>query len=492
MSLSQTAMKAAGWVLVEKWSVRLLSLVVFAVLTRFVAVEDFGIISMATVCIAFLSVFVESGFAKVLVQRKSFNQLDASTAFWTSLFLAVVLYAGLFFTAPLLATLFGEPGLTDVLRVSGTMLIFTAFSSVPVAMLEREFKFKAIATRQVIGTVLGAASAIPLALTGFGVWALVAQTVVTAATSAVVLWVLSDWRPSFKYSYSALKSMTSFGFSVMMIDLLNAVQGNIDKLLIGAFFDPTTLGYYFVAQRALNIMSELVTTVLGRISLTAFSKVQDDLNRLNRGLRQVTFGSAIIAIPVFGIAALVSPQLVPFVFGADWAPAIWVFALLAPSAALMSVTYFDRSVLLAAGRPKSALGLSLGQNLVGIALVFAALPFGMYGVALSRSIRVLLFWPVRLLVLKKAVHTPIAPYLSQVWRSFAAFLPVAAIILGLQFTPWAAMDHSFLLFALPVSVAGGVLYAVLAWWFAGHENRAFIRQMTGNRIPVLRARKRKA
>lgn len=458
----------------------MLTLVVIAVLTRLLTPADFGLVAMATVVTAVLQVFVEAGFVTVLVQKKDLSPKDSSTAFWTSLALSVVLYAALFLSAPLLSDLFGEPELTDVLRVMGLGLPISSLAQVPAALLERSFGFRSLAVRQVIGAICGAAVAIPIAYSGGGVWALVAQGLVTNAASVVVLWTATAWRPRWEYSLTSLKSMWSMGVRIMGIGLLDALQQNIDKLIVGAFFSTQDLGYYYLAQRIGTILIELVTTVMSRVTLTTFSKVQDDLPRLNRIFLQMTFASAAIGVPIFGLVAVLAPQIVPFAFGAGWDKTVPIMWILAGGWAFGAVMYFDRSAFLAIGRANVALWVAVLQNIVGVLLVFAFVPFGIFGVAFSRWSRIVT-WPVRIWALNRLIGLPVWKYLGQVFRCVLAMIPVVVGIAFLQQSAWSDTAHSFWTFAVPLSIVGFFVYGLLLWAVAGRENRLVLRQIA---IPI--------
>lgn len=486
--LSGQAIRSIGWVVAERWSSRLVMLAVFAVLARLLGPEDFGLISIAMAFVAILQVFVDSSFSKALIQRKTLGEKDASTAFWTSLGLAVVLCVLLFVLAPLFGELFGQPRLAPILQALSFVLPITALAATPAALLEREFRFQALSIRQSVGTFVGAVVAIPAALVGLGVWALVLQMMATAVASLVALWASTDWRPKFEYSFDSLRRLWSVGLSVLGIELLDQVFGNIDKIVLGAFFGASELGYYFLAQRIGTILIELVTTVISRISLTTFSRVQDDLVRLNRIFRQLTFVAAAVAFPTFGLVAALAPQLIPFIFGPGWDAALPILWILAPGWALSAVMYFDRAVMISTGHEKSALGLALVQSAVGIGLTFALLPLGVVGVALSRWTRVVL-WPIRLALLHRYIALPVWRYILQVVRCGAAVLPPTLAILLLQVTPWATVPASIWLFAAPLAVIGLAIYAVLLWWFAGEENRTILRRVGSALVSRVRRKK---
>jgi O-antigen/teichoic acid export membrane protein len=476
------ATRSIGWIVLERWSSRLLTLVVIAVLTRLLSPADFGIVALATVVMAFLQVFVEAGFFTVLVQKKELGPKDSSTAFWTSLAITSLLYIGLFFTAPLFAALFGEPELTAVLRVMGIGLPISALSQVPVALLQRSFHFRVLAIRQVSAALCGAVAAVIVALNGGGVWALVAQSVVGSVASVFILWSTSTWRPRFEYSVSALKSMWTMGVRIIGIGLLDAVQQNIDKFLIGAFFSAQDLGYYYLAQRLGTILIELVTTVMSRVTLTTFSRVQDDLPRLSRIFMQMTFASAAIGVPLFGLVAALATQIIPFAFGPGWEPTVPLVWILACGWAFGAVMYFDRSAFLAIGRADVALRVAVVQNIVGVVLVFAFVPLGLYGVALSRWSRIAT-WPWRIVILHRLIGLPVWKYLGQVFRCIAAMLPIVGIIALLQTTAWASGDFSFWTFAVPLAIAGMLAYGLLLWLLAGEENRTVLTKIAS---PILK------
>lgn len=468
--------RSIGWVVLERWGSRLLQLCVFAVLARFVAPEMFGVIALATAVVAVLQVVVDSGFSKALIQLKDLEKKDAHTAFWTSLGLSAVLYGALYLSAPILAAWLGEEALIDVLRVLGLALPISALSQTPTALLERSLNFKVLSLRQLVAAFAGAFAALPLALLGFGVWALVAQTLVTATVACIVLWASTTWRPRLMYSMRSLRRLWPVGISIMGTELLDALQSNADKVVIGFFFSSEVLGYYYIAQRLGVILLELVTTVISRVSLSTFSRIQDDVPRLNRVFRQMTYAAGLVAVPVFGLVAAFSPQLIPLLFGPGWEPSLPILWGLAAGWALSSVMYFDRTILLATRHASSAFWLSALQNVVGLVLVFALIPLGIIGIVISRWARVIV-WPIRLWVLHRAVSLPVTQYVLQVARAFLAFLPSLALILLLQQTEWAQGDWAFWSFAVPVGMVSAVLYGVLAWWLAGEENRVVLRPL---------------
>jgi O-antigen/teichoic acid export membrane protein len=418
--IKRAAVRSVFWVSVDKWGTRLLSLAMFSMLGRLLGPADFGLVALAAVFTTILSVFVDSGFSQVLVQRATVSSVQISTAFWTSNALALLMYAALAAVAHPLSVLYGEPSLDGVLYVLGLQLPITALASTPGALLVREFAFKTLAIRQLSGVTVGLVAGGIAAYQGLGVWSLAIQTVGGSAVSCVVLWTASGWRPTFEYSVDVLKEMWEFGISVLGTEAMLLVNGQADKLLVGSLLGPTSLGYYYVGGRIVSLVSDSLTVVIARVSLTTFSRLQEDRPRMMRAFTTATFVSACVALPVFGVLAVVAPILVPLLFGAQWDSAVPIMQLLVPSAALVSILYFDKNVLLAQGFAKDTFWLTVWNVVLGLVLLLAAAPWGAVGIAASRSIRQFAFWPVRLILLRRRLGLRPAAYLRQFLQPLVA------------------------------------------------------------------------
>ncbi|MFB6489480.1 lipopolysaccharide biosynthesis protein [Xanthomonas perforans] len=403
MSLDGAAARGLGWAVVEKWSSRLVSLVVLFVLGRLLTPTEFGLIALATVFVTLLNVFVDQGFGRALVQRDALDDEHADTAFWVAVVSSLLLGAALVAIAPALAAMLQELELAPVIQVMSVGLVLYALSTVPQALLEREFGFKALARRRVIATTLGGIAAIIAAGAGFGVWSLVVQVLTTAAVGVVVLWTASAWRPHLRMSGKAIRDLWATGVSIVGIELVGFLNGQADKLLVGALLDAQALGYYFFAMRIISIIVELFSTVLSSISLTTFSRLQNDHAELRRWLYRLSSVSCLIAMPAFAVLAATSPQLVPMVFGEQWTVSGHVAQALCLLGAVNAIAVFDRSALIAVGRNRLAFLLTFGQAVVGCIFIVAGVWWGVIGVALAVSIRQVMWWPVRLAALKVSV-----------------------------------------------------------------------------------------
>ncbi|WP_221583745.1 lipopolysaccharide biosynthesis protein [Microbacterium sp. G2-8] len=474
--LRSHVLRGIGWTVIEKWGIRLVSLGVFVILLRQLDAEDFGVASLTTSVTMILFAFVDAGFSKALVQRKELGPDDATTAFWTSFGIAVVVYAILFFTSPLIASLTGMAELEAMLRVLGLSMFVIALSSVPSALLERDMNFRSLGLRSIFGTVVGAIVAVPMALFGAGAWALIAQTLATMVAGMIALWFSTDWRPRFRYSIPALRGMMSFGLSSLGLELVNRTQQNIDKILVNVLLGPAAGGVYYVAQRAVKLVLELLSSVIGRIGLTTFSKLQDDFERLSRAFLQLTFAAGAIAIPVLCVMAGLADIILPYIAGEGWGDAVVVMQILALSNSLFVICRFDKQALLGAGAPGRAFSLGLMESVVGIALLVIAAPFGLVAVACARVSRTLVTWPYRLYLLKRYAGVRVGEYIfNTVMLLLAVAAPLGLLALA-SLTPWRDTSPAMWTFAVPMAVVMVAAYYGVLWLICGRQNRKVIRR----------------
>jgi O-antigen/teichoic acid export membrane protein len=435
---------------------------VLVVLGRLLSPEDFGLVALATTVLALATVFVDSGFGRALIQRETITNKHRDTAFWTSIAIGVVLAAAIALAAGPIEELFGTPGLAPVAACLGITLMINALSVTQASLLEREFKFKSLAIRRLSATTIGGAAAIIAALSGLGVWSLVIQSVVSATAGAIALWAVSDWRPGVAVSVQAFRDLWRVGFSIVGIELVGYLNSQADRLLIGLYLSTEALGYYYMAMNIIAILIELFSSVFSNVSLAAFSRLQSDPSRLRTWFYKLTRVTATAAIPIFGLTAVLAPLAIPIVLGAQWTLAVPILQVLTLLGALNAILYFDRSVLIATGHARSAFYLTLGQTVFGVALVLIGVQWGVMGVAAAVVARQYLYWPVRMLLLKRQIGLKISRYLG----AWAVPFFVTAVGVGAAFAlnalwpaltelPWLKMAVDLVL--VTAIVAGGTL-----------------------------------
>jgi O-antigen/teichoic acid export membrane protein len=174
-SLRQQFIKGIIWSAIQNWGTQGISFLVFLLLARLLKPEAFGLVSLAEVFLAFVRIFLDQGFSAAIVQRKELEPEHLNTAFWINLGISLLLTLFGIAFADTVATFFKQPELIPIIRWMSLSFFLSAFSQIQSAILQRKFRFKALATRCLIGAFIGGIVGIAMAFFGYGVWSLVGQ-----------------------------------------------------------------------------------------------------------------------------------------------------------------------------------------------------------------------------------------------------------------------------------------------------------------------------
>ncbi|MGI4896021.1 MAG: lipopolysaccharide biosynthesis protein, partial [Janthinobacterium lividum] len=431
-AIGARAIRGAFWSVLEKWGSRFTQLIVFVLLSRLLDPTVFGVIAIASVVLDLVRILVDQGFSQAIIVEDNPGRSFVSTAFWVGLATSAILTVAMFLTAPLVAHFYDEPQLTDVLRWLSLGFVLQAASSVPQALLTREFRFRELAQRRLVSVFLGGVAGVVLAATGAGVWSLVVQTLVTTGSAVVILFAATRFRPGLTFDRAHWRRLVRFSGGVLGVDLMTWAVNNVDKLIVGAVLGTKALGYYYVAWRILMLITEVMTGVLTAVALPVFSRMRDDRDLTVRALFRATKLSVSLAAPIFVAVLVLAPDLVPVVFGAQWRDAVPLAQVLSLVGLVYSVTFFDRSVLYAAGRPGLELVVA-GVTAAATALAaFLGSQQSLMLVCVLLAVRSYGLWPLRLTFLHKVTGLSVAHYLLQWVRPVLATLPAAAVGLLLR------------------------------------------------------------
>lgn len=350
-------------------------------LVRLLAPHDFGLAGIALLFSSLVLAFSDLGLGDGLVQRREITESDRSTMFWTSALVGVLLTgAGIALASPL-AAFFHAPRVQPLFMVVSISFFLTAVQTTPAALFQRAMDFRAITVRRIISTVGGAAAGIAVAVVGGGAWALVVQSVTVCALSAVLIWALSPWRPTFTYSLRSLRRLGGFGVTILGSRILDYVQGNADNALVGRYLGASALGLYGVAYSVILLPTQRLFLPLQDTFFPAFSRIQDDRGRMAElWLRLSRVVCAVVAPAMLGLCA-VAPDFVTVVLGHRWAGAAPVLQILSIVTLMQGFTAVAKRTLTALGRAGLVLRNSALRTVLAVAAFAVGLHWGIVGVA---------------------------------------------------------------------------------------------------------------
>ena len=387
--LKNRTVTGAGWLALAQGGSQVLKFLVAAILARILAPQEFGLIGMVLIFSGFAGQFNDMGFAAALIQKQEVNDRQFSSVFWLNLIVAILMMLLLILVAPLLAKFFNQPELTSLARLISISFLIGSLVIVMRAKLTKAMDFRALSIIEIISAAISGILGISLALLGFGVYALVAQILGMVTCLSVLIWLYSDWRPMWVFSWSAIRELLRFSMGVVGGNSLNYWIRNADNLLIGKFLGSTDLGLYSRAYMVMLLPLSQVTSVLSRIMFPALALIQGDKARSRQIYLRSISVIALLTFPAMSGLLVVADDFVLVIFGSKWLEMIPVLRVLCIVGMVQSINSTVGWIYNSQGRSD----IQFWWILFGGILTFIAFGIGIYwgilGVATAYAIRVL-------------------------------------------------------------------------------------------------------
>ena len=439
---------------------------VTAVLARHLLPEDFGLIGMAAVTLAFVAPLNEMGMGAALVQRKDLTPGHATAVFWAHIALATAAALLLSACAPLIAGFFKRDELTPLLRLMCWNLPIGAAASAPSALLARDMRFGQLAVCETISLTAAGLFGAVMAVTGWGVWSLAAQALAASVMTALLLVPLSGLRPLSAHSrptWRHLKDLAAFSAPLTGYQFLNFASRNLDDILIGRFLGAGALGYYGMAYRVMMYPLQKVSGIVGRVSFPAFASMQDDLTRIRRGYLRTVRYIALVTFPMMAVVMVAAPEMTEVLFGPTWRPVAPLIAILSLAGMTGSIGTTVGSIFLARGRSDLMLKWEVVASSCFTAAIIFGLQWGLTGVAVCYTVTALILWPLSHMIANRLIELPMREFfLALAPQAILAALPAAVLLAVRQL--WMPVDAaSRIAFLVVCAVTGATVLAIAAF-----------------------------
>ena len=371
------------WRFMERCGAQLVSVVVSFVLARLLDPAVYGLVAKVTIITSIMLVFVDSGMANSLIQKKDPDDLDFSSVFFFNVAFCLVLYVGLFFAAPLIAGYNGQPELTAIVRVLGLTVVVAGVKNVQQAYVSKTMQFKRFFFATLGGTAVSAAVGIAMAYKSFGVWALVAQQLSNVTINTCVLWLTVGWRPKAMFSIERLRALLGYGWKLLASGLLDTVYNKLREIFIAVFYTDTDLAFYNRGNALPNLIVENINSSIDSVLLPVLSAEQDHAEQVREMTRRAIKVSSYIIMPLMMGLAVCAEPFVRFFLTEKWLPCVPYLRIFCFTYSFYPLHTANLNAIKAMGRSDLFLILEIVKKAVGITALLLTMRLGVYPMALS-------------------------------------------------------------------------------------------------------------
>lgn len=455
--------------------------IIAIILARLLPVKDFGTIAIVTVFIGFAQLFVDSGFGMALIQKKEVDDRDYNSAFYLNLALALASYLLCFLGAPLVAAFYKEEVLTGILRLAALSLIIGVFSSIQQAVMNREMKFKLSLRVSLVSLLLSSTTGITFAYSGFGVWSLVSAQLTGATATAVLLWLFVAWRPRAMFSAQSARALFKFGSKFLLARIVTELFNNLSTLAIGRCFSLATLSFF---SRGFLFPVTIIMGVCGTIDgviFPALASCQHDKQQMKGILRRSISTSTFIVFPLLVGLAVVAKPMIIVLLTEKWLPSAHYLQISCLTVAFWPVLGINVQAINASGKSGVYLKMEVFNKGIGLAILFATLPYGIIAVVTGQAAHSVLMCLV------------CYPWISSRYLGYSAveqmrdILPALGCALGMGVVVLPVsllLKNQLLLLIIQIGV-GGICYAILCHFFKV-QSLAYLLALLHEKLPGIR------
>ena len=443
------------WRFFERCGAQLVSFAVTVVLARILDPAEYGPITKVAVFTTILLVFVDSGMANALIQKKDPDDLDFSSVFWFNLSFGALLYALLFLAAPLIAGLYHDESLVPILRVLGLVLVVAGVKNVQQAYVSKTLQFKRFFFATLGGTLFSAALGIAMAKQGFGVWALVAQQLSNVTVNTIILWFTVGWRPKRLFSLQRLKGLLAYGWKLLGAQLLDTVYLKIYPLIIGVKYTDEELAFFDRGNHLPNLVVENINYSIDSVLLPVLSDQQDRRDALREMTRRAIRTSCYVMMPLMAGLAVCAEPLIRLLLTEKWLPCVPFLQVFCVYYAFFPLHTANLNAIKAVGRSDLFLVLEVIKKLLETAVLILTVGISPFAMALGQ-----LFCGVASLLINAWPNRKLLSYPYR--QQMKDVLPVLALSLGMAAVVWPVTllglpDVLTLLIQIPLGVCVYVL-----------------------------------
>lgn len=457
MTTAKTVTTNFFWRFFERCGAQLVSFVVSITLARLLEPSVYGEIALITVFTCILQVFIDSGMGSALIQKKNADDLDFSSVFYFNIAMCLALYGVMFVAAPFIAEFYHLPHLTPVIRVLSLTLIISGVRSIQQSYVSKKMIFKKFFFATLGSTLCSAIVGISMAYMGYGVWALVGQSLTGNTLGTIILWITVQWRPKFMFSPQRLKGLFSYGWKLLVSALLDVGYGQLRQLIIGRIYTAKDLAFYNQGHHFPNIIVSNINASISSVLLPAMSAEQDAKNRVRAMTRRAISISTYVMMPMMMGLAVCAEPTVRLILTEKWLPCVPFLRVFCFTFAFWPVHTANLNAIMALGRSDLFLKLEIIKKIMGLAAVLITMNISVMAMAYSLLVTSVLSQIINSWPNKKLLNYNYLAQLKDMMPQIVLSIVMGAIVYSVQF---AGLND---VATLAIQIAtGAIIYTLLS------------------------------
>jgi teichuronic acid exporter len=426
--IKKKTVRGIAWTFIDRAGSQFIGFVLTIFLARLLSPSEFGFVAMASVVVAITRIFIDSGLNDSLIQKQDCTEEDYNTVFFFNMAMSIALFGVIFFSAPFVAQFFGYSELTPVIRILALKPAFASITFVQTAILHKQLKFGIIAKVRIPAFIVSGIIGLALAWYGYGVWALVWQSILETLFFAIFLWAMVDWRPSFLFSKSVFRFHWKHGSRLLVVNALGAIYRNIFSLIIGKFFSAAQLGFYSRADSFKTIILNNTTGLVQTVSYPVLTHFQNDNEKLKESYRKILQVTLFILLPIAAFFILGARVIIELLLTSKWLASAPILVVLMITLVFSPFNSINLNILKIKRRTDLLLKVDLINKIFLILIVVIAVKLGFDFLIYTNLLIALFALFVNNYFTNKLIEYSLKEQLSDYWPLLVSFVLTTGLV----------------------------------------------------------------
>ena len=457
--------RGLAWVGSLRWLGQAISWITTLAVTRFLAPTDYGIVGMSMVFINFAQMFADFGIGSTVIAKQKLSESEVQELNAASILLGAAAFLLAIAGAWPLARFYGESLVAPVMAALGLVVLINGALAVPIARLSKNIDYAGVATADLLRSVVAGCTALALAASGAGVWALVGGQLLGA--SVCMLFAYYRAPTSVKRPHSAgFRDALHYSKETMFGRLAWMFYEGAPPVIGGRLLGAAPLGEYTFASILASMPGDKLVNVVTNVAQPVLAKHQNDTTTLRRLLSRLVEGVAFLAWPLLVGMVLLAHPAVALVFGSKWTGAVDPLRLLALYNMSVAVFAPFSYLLIVTGAAKQLRHIAVLGAIVLPAFFWIGASFaGATGLAAAWLVAVPLFGIPYMFYLRRQIGFGVSDFVRALQAPALATVGMTAVVIGVLALPLQT-DLERVVYA---TIAGGLTFTAIT---AGTRGRA--------------------
>ena len=382
-TLRERLLGAARWTLLGHFAAQLLRFGSNLILTRLLAPDLFGVMSVGYTVFTGLGMVSDLGLSAVVARSRRGDESTFLNVVWVAqigrgvlmtlgaLGLSAALGLGAAMTLFPAHSVYADPRLPGLLAVVSLYGVVSGLESTKSLWARRNLSLAALTKIDLIAQVGTTAFILIWAWIDPSIWALgVGWVFGVALRTALTHWKLPGPGNRFEWDRSAFAEIIDFGKWALVSSPISFLLSSGDRLILGALLNAKDMGFYAIALLLITALQSVVLKITGQSVQPALSEVvRDKPHELRKTLYRIRLPLDVVCAVSAGALFVLGELVVKLLYDNRYQPAGWMLSVLALTLAMTQFNVFDQC-LIALGRIK----LLSALNFVRLFALYALVP----------------------------------------------------------------------------------------------------------------------